>query len=146
MAETTDKFCLVKGVCGHLHATHGLHLLVHLEELVAGDLDLKVGLLALICTERVLVKLDSKRLRGVGGRVLELGRVSGGLDASETELGLESGQRVERQERVLGTYETTRKTGPCKGSHFTVGVVVEERGGTSEVSPKQNSAPLPYLP
>lgn len=62
MAKTADELRLVKGVGGHLHATHGGHLLVQLEELVFGDLHLEFGLFASVRAERVLVELDGEWL------------------------------------------------------------------------------------
>ncbi len=82
MAEATDEFCLVKGVSGHLHPAHGLHLLVHPEKLVAGDLNVKVRLLAFVGVEGVLVKFDGERLGGVRRRLFELSRVSGSLNGA----------------------------------------------------------------
>ena len=55
MAEATDEFCLVEGVGGHFHAAHGLHVLVHFEELVLVDLNFKGGWVAFVSAERVLV-------------------------------------------------------------------------------------------
>ena len=62
MAETTDELGLVEGVGGHFHATHGLHVLVHFEQLIFVDLNFKGRAVAFIGAERVLVKFDCKRL------------------------------------------------------------------------------------
>jgi hypothetical protein len=65
MVEISDEFRFIQSVRGHFYPTRGLHLLVHVEELVTGNLNLKVGLFALVGTERVLVKCDCERFGGV---------------------------------------------------------------------------------
>jgi hypothetical protein len=75
MAETTDKLGFVEGVGSHFHATHGLHVLVHFEELVLLDLDLEGRWVASVGTERVFVKFDGEGLGLVGDGVLQLGGV-----------------------------------------------------------------------
>jgi hypothetical protein len=75
MAETTDEFGLVESVGGHFHATHCLHIAVHGEEFIAGDLNLKVWFFAVVGAERLFMEPDGEGLRGVGRGVFELGGV-----------------------------------------------------------------------
>jgi len=58
MAETTDELALVQRISGLLHATHCDHLLVHFEEAVFGDLDVKGRGVGVESTERVLMEFD----------------------------------------------------------------------------------------
>lgn len=69
MAEASDKFGLVESVGSHLHAAHGLHLLVHGEEFFLGDLHLKVGGVAEVRAERIFMELHCDGLGQVGGLV-----------------------------------------------------------------------------
>lgn len=88
MAEPADELGLVERVGGHLHAAHGLHLLVHRQELIPGDLDLEVGGVAEVGLEGVLVELDGEGRGVVVGLVPQLGVGRGGLHgAGEAEAG-----------------------------------------------------------
>ena len=58
MTETTNEFALIQRVSGLLHATHRDHLLVHFEEAIFGDLDVKGRGFSLIGPEGVVMKLD----------------------------------------------------------------------------------------
>ena len=55
MAETTDELGFIEGVGGHFHATHGLHVLVHFDELILLYLDFERGRVASVGAEGVLV-------------------------------------------------------------------------------------------
>lgn len=55
MAEATNEFLPVEGICGHLHASHGAHLRVHVNEHVLRDLDLQARNVCSIRTERVFM-------------------------------------------------------------------------------------------
>ena len=68
MAEGTNELCPVEGV----GATHGQHVLVHLEELVFLDLYLEGRRVVSVSAEGILVKLDGEGLGVVGDRVLQL--------------------------------------------------------------------------
>lgn len=74
MAETADELGLVERVGSHLHTTHEDHVLVHADEHVLGDLDLKPWGIGLVAMEGVLVQLNGERL-SVRGLVLKLCRV-----------------------------------------------------------------------
>ena len=65
MAETTDKLALVQRISGLLHATHCDHLLVHFEEAVFGDLDLKRRGVGVVSSERIFMKLDREWRRRI---------------------------------------------------------------------------------
>jgi hypothetical protein len=58
MAETTDELAVVQGISGLLHAMHCDHLLVHFEEAVFGDLDVKRRGIGVESSEGVFMKLD----------------------------------------------------------------------------------------
>jgi hypothetical protein len=50
MAEAADKLC---SIGSHFHSTHGLHLLVHGQQLILGDLNLQVRFVTTVSAERV---------------------------------------------------------------------------------------------
>lgn len=81
MAEATNEFSLVEGVSGHLHAAHSLHLPVHGEQFVLGDLHLKVGGVAEVGAERIVMKLHCDGFRQIGRLVAQLSGVGGLLNA-----------------------------------------------------------------
>jgi len=84
MTETSNKFCLVEGICSHLHPTHGLHLPVHEQQLVLGDGYVEVWGLAQVRTKGVFVKFYIERRGGVGRRfLLELCCICRSLDSSD---------------------------------------------------------------
>lgn len=62
MAEATNELRLVEGVSSHLHATHGLHLLVHGKKRVLGHLHVERGHVAVVGAEGLLMKLDGEGL------------------------------------------------------------------------------------
>jgi hypothetical protein len=66
MAKPTDEFALVQRISGLFHATHSDHLLVHFEEAVFGDLDVKGRGIGVEGPERVLMEFD----REWGRRIL----------------------------------------------------------------------------
>ena len=72
MAEPTDEFGFVEGVGCHFHATHGLHVLVHFQELVFLDLYLEGRWVAFVGAEGIFVKFDGKGLGLVEDGVLQL--------------------------------------------------------------------------
>jgi len=119
MAETTDELRLVEGVCSHFHATHGLHLLVHGQEVMAGDLYLEVGRFALVGVERVLMKTNSEGLGWVGRGVFELGSVGRSLDGAQTELGLVKCQNTTGIIKKQKTYSTKKNTRASQRSHMS---------------------------
>jgi hypothetical protein len=63
--EATDELALVQRVSRLLHAAHSDHLLVHVEEAVFGDLDVKGRDVGVISPERVFMKLDREWRRSV---------------------------------------------------------------------------------
>jgi hypothetical protein len=65
MAETTDELALVQRISGLLHATHCDHLLVHFEEAVFGDLDVKGRGVGVESSKRVFMKLDREWRRRI---------------------------------------------------------------------------------
>ena len=67
MAEPTDEFGLVERIRGHFHTAHGLHVLVHSQQLRLGHLHLEVGCVAEMRLERVFMESDEEGLRKVGG-------------------------------------------------------------------------------
>jgi hypothetical protein len=86
VAEAANELGLVEGVGGLLHAAHGGHLRVHLQELVLGHVDLERGCVAVEGVERVLGELDLERV--VVRRLLKrLGRVCRGLQAAAERAG-----------------------------------------------------------
>ena len=62
MAEATDELRLVERVGSHLHATHGVHRLVHPEELIFRDLNLERWWVDAVTAERLIVQLNGERL------------------------------------------------------------------------------------
>lgn len=82
MTKPANQLGLVQRIRGHLHPAHGLHLLVHRQKQVFGDLDLQVGFLALERVERVFVQFYREGLFVISGGV-QLGRVCGGLDGAD---------------------------------------------------------------
>jgi hypothetical protein len=58
MTETTDELALVQRISGLLHATHCDHFLVHFEEAVLGDLNIKRRCVGVESSERVLMEFD----------------------------------------------------------------------------------------
>ena len=87
MAETTDELLLVERVGGLLHATNDSHLLVPLEEVLLGDLDVEAGSVRPVPVEGVLMELDRERL-GVRRVLVELRGVRGRLDRARRREGL----------------------------------------------------------
>lgn len=82
MAEPADELCLVEGICGHFHAAHELHVLVHFKELVLLNLYFKGRCVAFVTTEGVFVKLDGEGLGMVSDDVLQLSGVGRGCDGT----------------------------------------------------------------
>jgi hypothetical protein len=62
MTKPANELRFIESICSHFHTTHGLHLAIHTEELVAGYLNLKVGLVALVGMKRILMNFDRQRL------------------------------------------------------------------------------------
>ena len=60
MAETADEFCFVEGISGHLHTTHGLHLLVHPHQQVLRHLHIETWQFAVVSAERVFMEFYGK--------------------------------------------------------------------------------------
>lgn len=60
MAETANELSLVKGISSHLHSTHCLHVLVHLQEFVLFHLNLERRGLALIRAEGFFMELHGE--------------------------------------------------------------------------------------
>lgn len=60
MAETTYELGLVEGVGSHFHTTSELHLFVHGEQLLFGDLDIEFGCVAEVRTERFFMEFDGE--------------------------------------------------------------------------------------
>lgn len=81
MTEPTNQLGLVKRIRSHLHPAHGLHLFVHVQKQVFGDLNLQVWFLALERVERVFVQFDREWFFVIS-RGLQLGCVCGGLDST----------------------------------------------------------------
>ena len=92
VAEPADELLLVERIRRHLHPAHGVHGLVHPEELILGHLDLERGRLGAVRMERVVVELDreGRRVRCV---VRERRRVGRGLQRTDAE-------RLERKRRI----------------------------------------------
>lgn len=65
MAKPTNELALVQRVGGLLHATHRDHVLVHFEEAVFGDLDVKGRDVGVISSERFFMKLDREWGRSI---------------------------------------------------------------------------------
>lgn len=64
--------------------THSLHLAVHGEKVMLGDLNLDVGFFAVVGSEGVFVKPDGGRLGRVGRQLFRRSRVGRGLDGAQT--------------------------------------------------------------
>lgn len=65
MAETTDELALVQRVGGLLHAAHCDHVLVHFDEAVFSDVDVKGRDVGVKSPKRIFMKLDRKWRRGI---------------------------------------------------------------------------------
>lgn len=65
MAETTDELALVQCISRLLHATHCDHLLVHFEETVFGDFNVKGRGVGVERSERIFMKLDREWRRRI---------------------------------------------------------------------------------
>ena len=71
VAEPANQLLLVQLVSSHFHPPHLDHLLVKLNQVVLGRLDLEGGHVVLVDVERLLGQLDLeglRRARGGGGR------------------------------------------------------------------------------
>lgn len=64
VTETTDKLLPVEGVRGHLHPAHEGHFLVHVDQHLLVDLDVKRRDFGLVSLESVFMKPDGERLGG----------------------------------------------------------------------------------
>ena len=60
VTETTDEFLSVKGVRGHFHPAHEGHFLVHVDQHILVDLDVKGGNFGLVRMECIVVKPDGE--------------------------------------------------------------------------------------
>ena len=87
MAETTNQFLLVEGICGHFHSSHGCHVLVHFEQTLLRHLHLQAWRLCAVRTERVFMESDSEGL-GVVRILSECRGVCRGLQTTESSKGL----------------------------------------------------------
>ena len=67
MAEPADQLGLVESIRSHFHTTHGLHVLVHLQQLRPRHLYLEVWRIAEMRLERVFMESDEEGLRRVRG-------------------------------------------------------------------------------
>ena len=67
MTKPANQLGLVQRIRGHLHPAHGLHLLVHAQQEVFGDLNLQVWFFALVRVERVFVQFDCEWFFVIGG-------------------------------------------------------------------------------
>ena len=84
MAETANELLLVQSIRRHLHAPHGVHGLVHPEELILSDFDIERRCVGVVRMERVFVQLDAEwaRVRSV---VRELGGIGRRLECTNSE-------------------------------------------------------------
>lgn len=67
VAETANELGLVKTVRSHLHASHNDHALVHIDELLLGDVNLKRRNIAVVGLEGFLVKVNGDVVAGYSG-------------------------------------------------------------------------------
>jgi hypothetical protein len=80
MAKPTDELALIQRIGGLLHAAHRDHVLIHFEEAVFGDLDVKGRDVGVISPKRFFMKLDREWGRSIFWYLLDkLGRVGRGL-------------------------------------------------------------------
>lgn len=68
MAETANELGLVKTVRSHFHASHDDHALVHIDELLLGDVNFEGRNIAVVGLEGFLVKANTDVVAGDGGR------------------------------------------------------------------------------
>ena len=62
MTETTDELWLVERVGRLLHAADDVHLLVPLEEVLLGNLDIETGGVGAVAMEGLLMEADGEGL------------------------------------------------------------------------------------
>ena len=62
MAETTDELLLVERVGRLLHTADDVHLLVPLEEVLLGNLDIETGGVGAVAMEGLLMEADGEGL------------------------------------------------------------------------------------
>jgi hypothetical protein len=79
VTKAADDLLSVEGVCGHFHLTHEGHFLVHADQHVFVDLNLKRRGFGLVSLKGVLVKPDDER-PGSGGGLGWLSAVRRGLE------------------------------------------------------------------
>jgi len=85
MAESANEFGFVERISGHFHTTHGLHVLVHPQQLRPRHLHLEVGRVAEMRLERVFMESNEEGLREVGRLVVQLCGIRRRLDAANLE-------------------------------------------------------------
>jgi hypothetical protein len=64
VAETANELLSVEGVRGHFHPTHKGHFLVHVDQHLLVDLDVKRRCFGFVSVEGIVMKPDGERLGG----------------------------------------------------------------------------------